>query len=169
MVDFPADHPQAWRCYNQRTVLRCAKCLGRRGVLMLRTQAGPGGFHAAMAAARAFRNAVVEAKGAVGNPAAAGETCFVAEVRDGCLDMLLVNSPGAMVAPGRYEGLFVVPLEQLLAELPEGAPVRLMEPPCLWRGRLEPRRLLAALERLCGSAEATASPATDPAAGQGQR
>jgi hypothetical protein len=110
----PADHPEAWCCYNLG-VVRCGRsAVHEGGVVAIRTQVRAGGLGAALAVARTL--------------AAAGETGWaVVALHEGQLDMLLAGSRptggarGGLRRPARREGAFVVPLSRLI---PPGAGVR---------------------------------------------
>jgi len=75
LAPLPADHPQAWRCYNAKLMRRCMQLAKIRhpewneqlkkhvwieshGVVCLRTQAGPDRVRQALNVARTYHNAV---------------------------------------------------------------------------------------------------------------
>jgi hypothetical protein len=108
LAPMPADHPDAWRCYAPPVLRRCRQKLHDGGVMVLRTQAGPGGIDDALAVARAFERVL-------------GGGWAVVALVDGRLDMLLIGAtePADAVGiarpwrPRAPAGAFVVPLERL--------------------------------------------------------
>lgn len=66
LAPLPADHPQAWRCYNETVLRRCRRLTEMRnpdgsvayGLLVLRTQARSNRVRYALAVARTFHQAV---------------------------------------------------------------------------------------------------------------
>jgi len=130
----PADHPQAWRCYNERTLRRCIWRVHAGGIILLRTQAGHGDLAEALAVAKTFYRTV-------------GSGWAVVRLQDGRLDMLLAGPQAGKKAPGvlrpeQSAGVFVVPLQRLWPAWLNVRPIRLVSPPpSLFRQRLSPARL----------------------------
>lgn len=151
LAPLPADHPQAWRCYHERLLRRCATLVETRrwevqeevrvvttryGVLGLRTQAGRGSVRRALGVARTFHEAV-------------GSGWAVAAVQRGGLDLLLLGPAGSVeeqrgeggavlledlleplrTLAARRSGVFVVPIEALWEAYPDVRPIRLASPP----------------------------------------
>ncbi len=62
LAPLPADHPQAWRCYNDKMMRRCMAMAqttdGQWGVVALRTQVGPDRVRHALNVARTFYKTV---------------------------------------------------------------------------------------------------------------
>ena len=111
-----ADHPQAWRCYNERALRHCFVKVRPGGVMAVRTQVDrdrPGEF---VAAAKAFHRAV-------------GSGWAAIAVADRQIDVLLAG-PGEIVAVPIAQGaLAVVDLEDLSRRWPEVGTLRLVHPP----------------------------------------
>ncbi|MCD6364699.1 MAG: hypothetical protein J7M14_02365, partial [Planctomycetes bacterium] len=78
LAPIPADHNQAWRCYNKRTLKRCAARAARGGLVLLRTQTGADKTGCALAVAETFRKTV-----------GSGWAAFALQA--GRLDMLLIG------------------------------------------------------------------------------
>ncbi len=115
LAALPADHPQAWRCYNQRTVWRSLRRLQTGGVAVLRLQSTDRGLGVALAAARAFRRVV-------------GPCWLVFEHYGGRVD-LLVAGPADRVGRSQFgSDLVVFPCRQLWYEWPGIRPLRLVHP-----------------------------------------
>ena len=111
----PADHPQGWRCYGERTVRRFLHRLNPDGVGVLRLQSRDGGMGLALAAARAFHDAV--------------GTCWVAfEHRDGQVDLLLAGPVSRIRRPRNRGGLIVFRGRRLWYEWSGVAPLRVVRP-----------------------------------------
>lgn len=115
LAPLPADHNQAWRCYNYRTLRRCRNRVHRGGVVLLRTQAGGNDLGAALAVARTFHRAV-------------GTSWAVVELHEGTIDLLLVGPAKAVTWRSWREGLTVVSTEELSAKWSDIAPIRLVNP-----------------------------------------
>ena len=122
LAPLPADHNQAWRCYNYRTLRRCRKRVHPGGVVLLRTQAGGDNLAAALAVAKTFHRAV-------------GASWAVMELHEGMVDLLLVGPVGAVAWPSWREGLTAVPTEKLSADWGEISPIRLARPSGRRNGR----------------------------------
>ncbi len=151
LAPLPADHPQAWRCYHERLLLRCAKLIetrryqlldGRevvttaRGLMVLRTQTAPHRVRRALGVARTFHQAVRSG-------------WAVAAVQRNGLDLLLLGpdnalaeqrSPdGAVALPDllgpieniadQRSGVYVVPIETLWEAYSDVRAIRLASPP----------------------------------------
>jgi len=101
LATLPADHPQAWRCYNERAIRRWHAGLHEGGVLALRVQARRGGLAAAIAVAKTFREAI-------------GAGWAVGAMHDGALDLLLVGPADRLDhRPSRRDGIFVLSCKRL--------------------------------------------------------
>ena len=144
LAPLPADHPQAWRCYNEQTMRRCKRLVEMRnpdgtiayGVVVLRTQVAPDRVRKALSVARTFHKAVRSG------------WAMVALQRSG-VDMLLIGPDEALAPHYDTEGqvvskgvrdllmekarsdpdVYVVPIEQLWEAYPGVAPIRLSNPP----------------------------------------
>jgi hypothetical protein len=145
LAPIAADHPQAWRCYNEQILRRCktlAEMHNRNpegvtyGIVVLRTQVGRDRVRDALAVARTFHQAVRMG------------LAVVAVGRNG-LDMLLVGPMEAIQAQYGKEGkkiledveanlvnlvrnepdVFVVPIEELWEAYPGISPIRIANPP----------------------------------------
>ena len=115
LAPLPADHNQAWRCYNYRTLRRCRNRVHGGGVVLLRTQAAGNDLAAALAVARTFHRAV-------------GTSWAVVELHEGTVDLLLVGPAKAVTWRSWREGLTAVSTERLSADWREIAPIRLVNP-----------------------------------------
>lgn len=120
LAPLPADHPHAWRCYNTQALRRCWSRTHPNGLFLLRTQARPGYFAAALSVARTFHSVV-------------GPGWAVAEIRGGRLDLLLVGPAGAAAArPSTSpEGVFVVSTERIWEDWSQIALISLASPTAL--------------------------------------
>jgi hypothetical protein len=133
LAPMPADHPQAWRCYNERLLHRCERLRLQAedagGVFLLRTQAGADHVRSALSVARTFHQVVRSGWAAVG-------------VSRSRIDLLLMGPDGALGGAGEgdlpaslsrlaedHYNLFVVPLETLWEPYPTVEPIRLSNPP----------------------------------------
>jgi len=110
-----AEHPQAWRCYNARTMRRHLRRLQAGGVAVFRLRAGDGGLGVALSALRAFCGA-------------AGPCGIVAEHHEGRIDLLAV-APAARAASARpARRLLAVSSRRLWYEWPGVRPLRQWRP-----------------------------------------
>ncbi len=136
LAPLPADHNQAWRCYNYQTLRRCWLRVHRRGVVLLRTQASGDNLASALAVARTFHEAV-------GNPLPGQkrqgqkrlDSWAVVEWHEGTIDLLLVGPARAVKWSSWREGLTVVSTEKLYDRWSEIAPIRLDDPSGRWKKR----------------------------------
>jgi hypothetical protein len=133
LAPMPADHPQAWRCYNEVAMRQAAQCVRGGGPVLLRTQArSPGGEGDALAVASTLLRTVESGWAAVA-------------VRDGWVDVLLGGPAQSVPPPQGREGLLVLSLEDLLAPPFDVPPIRLTSPGGFFRrhppeGAFSPRR-----------------------------
>lgn len=119
LCSLPADHPDAWRCYNDQSLRRCMETV-RGGVFLLRTQADRRNIGAALAVAKTFHEIL-------------GTGWAAAELGEGRLDLLLVAGPGDLREHlPRSEGAFVVPIERLWLDWDEIPLIRLVSVPSDW-------------------------------------
>ncbi len=144
LAPLPADHPQAWRCYNEQMMRRCKRLAEMRnpdgtvayGVVVLRTQVARDRVREALSVARTFHKAVRSG------------WAVVALQRSG-VDMLLIGPNEALVPQYDAEGevvskdihsllmektrsdpdVYVVPIEELWKAYPDVVPIRLSNPP----------------------------------------
>ena len=117
-----ADGPLAWRCYSERTLRLCARRLGNRGTVILRTQAARDHCDDVLALAATFRRAF-------------GPGWMAVAWGEGQMDVLMVaGGPEIAARPARRRGLVVVDLEALRERWPEVKPLRMTHP----RGLLAP-------------------------------
>ncbi len=161
LAPLPADHPEAWRCYNEQTLSRCVKRV-RAGVIMLRTQVSQDNISDLIAVVETFNEVV-------------GPSWGVVEFKGGMVDLLLMgprqpvdgNSDGAtrgvprpvipaMEAPaGAHRPMvYVFPSERIQDDRMHIAPIRLLQRQGPWRGReLSYNRLQPHLEQVSTLAE----------------
>ncbi|MBN1942144.1 MAG: hypothetical protein JW849_02515 [Phycisphaerae bacterium] len=113
LAPLPADHPQAWRCYNETVMRRCKRLAEMRnpdgsvalGLMVLRTQAAADHVRQALAVARTFHQTV------------RGGWAVVAIQRSG-IDMLLLGPNEALKAHVLKTGeKTTVLMEDVVAEL----------------------------------------------------
>lgn len=152
LAPLPADHPQAWRVYNEQTLRRSCRLadmtisewsarqqqyirVRTSGLVVLRTQAAAGEVRKALQVARTFLRAV-------------GSGWAVAAIRPTGVDLLLLGPEDALagrspqsddldpsVLPMIRETIhwqpdvFCVPIEELWADWGDVAPIRLSNPP----------------------------------------
>ena len=119
LAPLPADHPQAWRCYNETAMSRHSR-RAPGGVMVLRTQAAAGNARAVLAVAKTFQTVM-----------GSGWAAFHIDERT--IDVLLIGPRDAARRPVEVEGLIVVSL----AELFDGAtwrvwPIRVSAPSAGW-------------------------------------
>jgi hypothetical protein len=144
-----ADHPQAWRCYNDRILRRCRRLtegaylewvpeLGKHvpkrtsGLVVLRTQVARGHTRRALSVARTYFNVVGSGWAMVAfMPGLAG------------MDMLLLGPDEALAGPGRDDivaflrktasrspgRVYLVPIQELWAVYVGIRPIYLFSPP----------------------------------------
>lgn len=105
MCPLPADHPQAWRWYNERAMQACLDRLHRDGCMILRTQAGLDELDKALAVAKTFHQVV-------------GSGWAIGEVSRDRLDLLLAGPESAVQCPAVGEEAFAVPLRRLWERWP---------------------------------------------------
>ena len=115
MCLLPADHPQAWRCYNQQALRECLRRLQGGGTMMVRVQADLRNLAKALAAARTFHQVV-------------GSGWAIGEVSQDRLDLLLAGPESAVASPTVAQGAFAVPLQQLWDRWPGIRPIRMTSP-----------------------------------------
>jgi len=93
LAPLPADHPQAWRCYNDKLLRRCVAMActgdGRWGSVVLRSQAGPGQVRRLLNVARSFADALLSRN-------ARRPGWAVVAITPGGVDLLLIG-PGEVV------------------------------------------------------------------------
>ncbi len=141
LAPLPADHPDAWRCYNVRTIRRCIGRVHPDGVILLRTQASAEDVGDLMAVAATFTEAV-------------GPSWAVVEFGDGVIDMLLVGpreigGEEAIARPSGSETVYVFPAELFQDGRTHIKPLRVLNPPGLLQGRvLRPGRLPTYLQTI---------------------
>ncbi len=164
LAPLPADHPEAWRCYNQQTLSRCVRRVHRTGVTLLRTQVSQENISDLIAVTETFNEVV-------------GPSWGVIEFRGGMVDLLLmgprasstqddetdsrdrpvagVTRPTLPAFPGPQVPLvYVFPTEHIQDEQMHIAPIRLLERQGPWRGReLSYNRLQPHLEQVSQRAE----------------
>ncbi|MBN1556348.1 MAG: hypothetical protein JXA11_16530 [Phycisphaerae bacterium] len=148
LAPLPADHPQAWRCYNETVLRRCKRLTELRnpdgtddyGLMVLRTQVGADHVRRALAVARTFHKAVRSG-------------WAVVAVRRSGLDMLLMgpnealeekiieteNGPNVLMKDvvaalakklhKTHEDVYLVPIEKLWDVYSDVEPIRLANPP----------------------------------------
>lgn len=98
----PADHPQAWRCYNVDEMSRVVRRVHAGGPVLLRTQCRGSCPRAALAVAATFL-------------AQMGGGWAAIAFEDDDLDMLLCGPHHALPPPNASAGMVVLSLEELVA------------------------------------------------------
>ena len=121
LAPMPADQPQAWRCYNDAAIERCASRLNPGGVMMLRTQARADRLSSALAAAATFHSVV-------------GSSWVVVDLGDDDIDLMMVGPAARVARPAPQAGLYVVPSDKLLSVPAEIGPIRISSPMRAFRG-----------------------------------
>ncbi len=144
-----ADHPQAWRCYNDRILRRCRRLtegaylewvpeLGKHvprqtsGLVALRTQVAPGHVRRALSVARTYYNVVGSGWAVVAfRPGLAGMDMLLlgpdeALAGAGHDDILAFLRETASRSPGR---VYLVPIQELWAVYVGVEPIYLFSPP----------------------------------------
>jgi hypothetical protein len=128
LSSIPADHPEAWRAYNLRTLRRAVEQLlvdapsGKVRPLLIRTTVRSGRMGPALALAETFRQAV-------------GSGWMAAQFYDDRADILLAGPVGPhLPTPQPGEGVFVIRLDALLDAVGPVAPIRVFQTPG-WLGR----------------------------------
>ncbi len=118
----PADHHEAWRCYNTTIFKRVAKRIHPGGVFCLRTQVGPRRIDAALSVAMTLCSVFEGVKAVV-------------DFDHGNMDMLLLAGPKATLDKFKSRpGLFIVPAEKLWGDM-NIKPIKLVAPSSLRLGR----------------------------------
>lgn len=147
LAPLPADHPQAWRCYNETVLQRCKRMVEMKnpdgtndyGIMVLRTQVAPENVRRALAVARTFHQTIRSG------------WAVVAVQRSG-IDMLLLGPDKAMeekilktkdgpvvlmsdVLEGLknklrrvHDDVYLIPIEDLWEVYSDVEPVRLANP-----------------------------------------
>jgi len=117
-----ADHPDAWRCYNYRTLQRCHERIiaTGSGPMMLRTQADVDELARLFSVAKTFIDVV-------------GPSWAAVAWQDDRIDLLLVGPThrhGRTIVrrPADQDGALVVPAEQLWPEEVTVRPLRVLRP-----------------------------------------
>ena len=115
LAPLPADHPNAWRCYNAQTLQRCYRRLvkGGDGIMMLRTQVAEGNLADAYDVVKTFIDCV-------------GPSWVVASWGAGEIDLLVAGprlrgKRSVIDRPSDRPGALVAPAEEFW---PAGAAVR---------------------------------------------
>ncbi|MCK4600855.1 MAG: hypothetical protein KAU28_00215, partial [Phycisphaerae bacterium] len=133
LAPLPADHPQAWRCYNATILARACRRVHRGGVICIRTQARRGRLDAALSVARTF----------YGEAAKVGAVWAVADFHRGEMDLLLLAGPARAVEKLKAaRGAFVVPAERLWSGRMHIRPITIARPMGLrFREKITPAEL----------------------------
>jgi len=148
LAPLPADHPDAWRCYNERTIRRCVRRVHPRGVILLRTQVSCDKVADLMAVAETFTRVV-------------GPGWGVAAFGDGLVDLLLagpreIDGQQVIPRPSDADGIIVFPAERMQDERTHIGPLRVLDPPGPFRGRmLNANRLRYYLQTISGGKDAS--------------
>ena len=148
LAPLPADHPDAWRCYNERTIRRCVRRVHAGGVILLRTQVSCDKVADLMAVAETFTRVV-------------GPGWAVATFGDGLVDVLLagpreIDGRQVIPRPSDAEGIIVFPAERMQDERTHIGPLRVLDPPGPFRGRmLSANRLRYYLQTISGGESAS--------------
>jgi hypothetical protein len=133
LAPLPADHPQAWRCYNELTLRRCRRTtelieyerdpqtqtiepVMHHGLMMLRTQASRGRVRQALRVARTFDEAVSSGR-RVGQRDYHVESpgWAIVALRVEGLDMLLVGPVDATGSPDEPSSLLAA-MQEIVAD-----------------------------------------------------
>jgi len=127
LAPLPADHPDAWRCYNEQTLRRCVRRIHPRGAVLLRTQASEDHLDDLMAVAATFTHVV-------------GPSWAVAEFHDGMVDLLLagpreIAGENIISRPSDREGAVVFASEHFQDDRMEIRRLRVLHPRGPRRGR----------------------------------
>jgi hypothetical protein len=133
----PADHPQAWRCYNEQTLRRCAARVHTGRPILLRIQARPAALGSALAVAKTFYRVVPTGRAIIA-------------YGGGNLDMLLVGPGGRVSAADVPAGCVIVPLARFWKRWPTVRPIRILHPVGPVRGRVGPDEFWRWLETFRG-------------------
>ncbi len=149
LAPIPADHPQAWRCYNDRILRRCRRLteggydewveeLGRyfpktcSGLMVLRTQVGPDCVRRALSVARTYYNVVGSGWAIVAfKPGLTGMDILLVGPGESLLgddkkDILKFLRKKVSQASGQ---LYLVPIEELWSVYVGVEPIFLFNPP----------------------------------------
>lgn len=135
LAPLPADHPQAWRCYNDKLLRRCVAMActgdGRWGSVVLRSQAGPGQVRRLLNVARSFADALLARNARTPGWA-------VVAITPAGVDMLLIG-PGEVVGDDLLAAMrrlttnsvdtFCVPIDKLWPGWSDLDAVYLFAPP----------------------------------------
>lgn len=113
MALLPCGHPDAWRCYNARTISRATGSIQPGAVGILRVSADDDSMHLAMAAAKTFENAL-------------GPCWIIAEQQGGQIDMLVAGPASHIPRPKAEAAQVVVSASQLWHQWPRVREIRLL-------------------------------------------
>ncbi len=123
LSSIPADHPEAWRVYNLRTLQRAAGQLlvdpasGRSRPLLIRTSIDGGQMGPVLSLAETFRAAV-------------GSGWMAAQFYDDRADILLAGPVDASLpVPQPGDGVFVIRLSELVEAFGPRGPIRVFQSP----------------------------------------
>ncbi len=127
LAPLPADHPEAWRCYNERTIRRCVNRIQPGGVIMLRTQVSGDNTESMVAVTETFNRVVGPAWG-------------VAEFHDNVIDLLLIgprqwDEKPLVQRPSSRPGVIVFPSEFVQDDQMHVRPIQILHPQGRGRGR----------------------------------
>ncbi|MBI5725563.1 MAG: hypothetical protein HZA50_16515 [Planctomycetes bacterium] len=111
-----AGHPQAWRCYNERTLRLVAGRLHRGGLLVLRLRAAGDNLGWLLAAAKTFWMVM-------------GSGWAMADLHGGGCELLLIGPALPAAKPARMYGTYVVPVEKLWRNWDDISPILSACPP----------------------------------------
>ncbi len=109
------DHPLAWRVYNLRVLVACRERLAPGGIVAIRSQAGPEGQAALVAAAKTLLEAL-------------GSGYAIIDHKRPYVDVILLGPASAAPMPDGLDNLQVVPLKRFAADFPDIRVVRTFQP-----------------------------------------
>jgi hypothetical protein len=102
LAPMPADHPQAWRCYNKDAIERCLSHLNPKdGVAAIRTQARAGRLYSALAAVATFHSVV-------------GQSWVVMDLNNNRIDLMIAGPARKIRRPLPQQGVHVLLSDELL-------------------------------------------------------
>lgn len=106
----PPGHPQAWRCYNERSLKLAIGRLHRGGLLVMRLRAAGDNLGRMLAAAKTFWMVM-------------GSGWAMANLDKGGCELLLIGPASQSNKPARMHGTYVVPVEKLWKNWPAVSPI----------------------------------------------
>ncbi|MCK4277378.1 MAG: hypothetical protein KAX78_12740 [Phycisphaerae bacterium] len=130
LAPLPADHPQAWRCYNTTTLTRTVNRAHRGALILLRTQAAAHRIADALSVAKTFEAVV-------------GSGYLIADVSQDGVDILLAGPADSLSPPRSSPRLIAIDLSRLWADPIRADTIHITRPRSSRPAQIDPWDLLS--------------------------